>query len=182
MCMSLAFAHPSASCVSVSISRAETPAITDSNAPTFLLLGHHTPARRIPSAIVILPGNSRVLRRTTPPYPQLPTSFPGLLRGSRSRPCSRASPHPFVFVRGRVWTPPPACAWPSSRTGPASHGHLRHGAGQKPVSRRCMLPSVCITRSARPPHTHTRLCSPQIRRTPALMRTAYSSLRSAHSH
>jgi hypothetical protein len=46
------------------------------------------------------------------------------------------------------------------------------------ISRRCMLPSVCITRSARPPHTHTRLRPPQIRRTPALMRTAYSSLRS----
>jgi hypothetical protein len=78
MCTSLAFAHPSASCVSLSISRAETPAITDSNAPTFLLPGHHTPARRIPSAIVILPGNSRVFRRTTPPCSQLPTSCPGL--------------------------------------------------------------------------------------------------------
>jgi hypothetical protein len=42
-----------------------------------------------------------------PPWIPLPHLAP--------RPCSRASPHPFV--RGRVWTPPPACAWPSSRLG-----------------------------------------------------------------
>ncbi|KAJ7793270.1 hypothetical protein B0H13DRAFT_1935511 [Mycena leptocephala] len=71
---------------------------------------------------------------------------------------------------------------------PASHAHrLRHAAGQNPVSRRRMLLPSVYTRSARLPHTHTRLCPPQIRRMrrmrmvyqPPLARRADGVLRNA---